>query len=42
MPMVNNDEIEYFLWILTRKMTVEQVLKSQDKYKEILKMFLVE
>ena len=38
MPIVNNNEMEYFL----PDPNQENYRKSQDGYKEILKMFLVE
>ena len=42
MPMVNNNEINYFLPGPNQENERKQVLESQDDYKEILKMILVE
>ena len=41
-PVVSNNEIEYFLPGTNQDNDREQVLKSQNNYKEILKMVLVE
>ena len=39
MPVVNKNEINYFLPAPLKIMTRKQVLKSQSNYKQILKMF---